>query len=290
MHREVRDQRSLRDRGTFRDHSELRDHSDFSNHADFRDFGDARDQGDPRDHGDFRDQGDFGDRDPEALREDDRQARMTVEEFARQIGMSARNIRAHQARGLLPRPVRMGRQAFYTGRHIRRAEAIKDLQRQGFNLVAISSILGAGEAGPPPEGMAAMLAGVAEHSPAAVAALARHGVIARTGGGAVRVARPRPIRAALALGQQLGLPLPAAIGLLARVLDAAEPAAGDLLQVVNGRLAAQPGAQWSGTQQPASDGPAQGMPGPGALARAQAVVTLLSEAMRVALENGGIPR
>src|SRR5215472_7853995 len=83
--------------------------------------------------------------------------RMTVEEFAHRTGMSARNIRALQGKGLLPRPVRLGRRAFYLELHVHRAEAIKDLQRQGYNLSAIGSILGTGDADPEAAEMAALL-------------------------------------------------------------------------------------------------------------------------------------
>src|SRR5690242_16776946 len=63
--------------------------------------------------------------------------RYTVEELAAKVGMSPRNIRAHQTRSLLGPPVRRGRTAYYDDSHVRRLEAIKSLQRQGYNLVAI---------------------------------------------------------------------------------------------------------------------------------------------------------
>lgn len=56
--------------------------------------------------------------------------------------MSARNIRAYHARQLLPPPVRRGRTAYYHEGHIRRLEAIRELQRRGYNLVSIAAILG----------------------------------------------------------------------------------------------------------------------------------------------------
>lgn len=74
--------------------------------------------------------------------------RYTVEELARAVAMSPRNIRAHQARRLLDPPVRLGRSAYYTALHVRRLEAIKALQRQGFNLVAIQAILGTSTGSP----------------------------------------------------------------------------------------------------------------------------------------------
>ncbi|MGH2699410.1 MAG: MerR family transcriptional regulator, partial [Actinomycetota bacterium] len=65
-------------------------------------------------------------------------------------GMTARNIRAHQTRGLLPAPQLRGRTGFYDAEHVARLELIKDMQASGFNLSAIKKLLdvaplGAGE-------------------------------------------------------------------------------------------------------------------------------------------------
>jgi DNA-binding transcriptional MerR regulator len=199
---------------------------------------------------------------------------MTIDEFARQIGMSARNIRALQGRGLLPPPVRHGRRAFYLEQHVHRAEAIKDLQRQGFNLFAIGSMLGTGENDPRAAGIAAMLERLASRQPALIAPLLHHRVIARGADGQLRVVRLKPIQAALAL-RELGVPLPAAIGALVAVLNAAESSSGELLRVVHGEIV----DNWDPRR------------GPGLethpMMRTQAVVTLLSEAQRVVLENAG---
>lgn len=72
----------------------------------------------------------------------------TIDELARKVAMSARNIRAHQARRLLPPPRRAGRMALYDDEHVRRLESIKRLQRQGFNLAAIEAVLGVGRVEP----------------------------------------------------------------------------------------------------------------------------------------------
>jgi DNA-binding transcriptional MerR regulator len=199
---------------------------------------------------------------------------MTVDEFASQIGMSARNIRALQGRGLLPPPVRHGRRAFYLEQHVHRAEAIKDLQRQGFNLFAIGSMLGASENDPQAAGMAAMLERVANRHPALIAALQRHRIVARDANGQLRVIRPKPVQTALAL-RELGVPLPAAIGALVAVLNAADSSSGELLRLVHGEIV----DNWDPKR------------GPGLethpMMRTQTVVTLLSEAQRVVLENAG---
>jgi DNA-binding transcriptional MerR regulator len=200
--------------------------------------------------------------------------RMTVDEFASQIGMSARNIRALQGRGLLPPPVRHGRRAFYLEQHVQRAEAIKDLQRQGYNLFAIGSVLGTGENDPQAAGLAALLERVANRHPALIAALQRHRIVAWNASGQLRVIRPKPVQTALAL-RELGVPLPAAIGALVAVLNAAESFSGELLHVVHGEIV----DNWDPNRGPGL----QTHP----MTRTQTVVTLLSEAQRVVLENAG---
>jgi DNA-binding transcriptional MerR regulator len=55
--------------------------------------------------------------------------------------MTVRNIRAYQARGLLPPPVVDGRVGFYTEAHRERLTMIRRLRAEGFNLVAISALL-----------------------------------------------------------------------------------------------------------------------------------------------------
>ena len=55
--------------------------------------------------------------------------------------MTVRNIRAYQARGLLPPPVVDGRVGYYTEAHRERLTMIRRLRAEGFNLVAISALL-----------------------------------------------------------------------------------------------------------------------------------------------------
>lgn len=55
--------------------------------------------------------------------------------------MTARNIRAHQSRGLLPSPEVRGRTGFYGPEHVARLELIKELQADGFNLESIKRLL-----------------------------------------------------------------------------------------------------------------------------------------------------
>src|SRR5436189_6406428 len=75
-------------------------------------------------------------------------ASMTIDELARRTGMTVRNIRAHQSRGLVPPPEVRGRTGYYGDEHLARIELIKELQADGFNLEAIRRLLeGAGGSG-----------------------------------------------------------------------------------------------------------------------------------------------
>jgi DNA-binding transcriptional MerR regulator len=76
--------------------------------------------------------------------------RLTIDQVAGRVGMTVRNIRAHQTRGLLPPPELAGRTGYYGAEHVARLELIKDMQSSGFNLNAIRKLLdrtpvGAGE-------------------------------------------------------------------------------------------------------------------------------------------------
>jgi len=70
---------------------------------------------------------------------------LTIDEVARRVGMTARNVRAHQSRGLVPPPRLEGRTGYYGPEHVARLEKIHDLQEQGFNLEAIRRLLAAGD-------------------------------------------------------------------------------------------------------------------------------------------------
>ena len=74
------------------------------------------------------------------------EADLTVDELAQRTGMTVRNIRAHQSRGLLPPPEVRGRTGYYGTEHRARIELIRELQADGLNLEAIRRLLeGAGE-------------------------------------------------------------------------------------------------------------------------------------------------
>jgi DNA-binding transcriptional MerR regulator len=67
--------------------------------------------------------------------------KMTIGELARRTGMTIRNIRAHQTRGLLPPPEVQGRTGYYTEEHVARIELTREMQAEGLNLEAIRRVL-----------------------------------------------------------------------------------------------------------------------------------------------------
>lgn len=78
----------------------------------------------------------------------------TIDELAQRVGMTVRNVRAHQSRGLLPPPDVRGRTGYYSDDHVARLELIKDMQADGFNLRAIRAALDALPEGAGPEALA----------------------------------------------------------------------------------------------------------------------------------------
>src|SRR5689334_9387941 len=70
-------------------------------------------------------------------------ATLTIEQLASESGMSVRNIRSHQSRGLLPPPEVRARVGYYGPEHVARLALIADLQADGFNLAAIERLVNA---------------------------------------------------------------------------------------------------------------------------------------------------
>ncbi|WP_110207371.1 MerR family transcriptional regulator [Nocardioides daejeonensis] len=62
---------------------------------------------------------------------------LTLDEVCEQVGMSVRNVRFYTTRGLVPPPLKRGRQGFYTPVHVARLELVRELQAHGFTLAAI---------------------------------------------------------------------------------------------------------------------------------------------------------
>jgi DNA-binding transcriptional MerR regulator len=70
------------------------------------------------------------------------EASLTVEQLAYETGMSVRNIRNHQSRGLLPPPEVRARVGYYGPEHLARLRLIQEMQSEGFKLSAISRLIG----------------------------------------------------------------------------------------------------------------------------------------------------
>jgi DNA-binding transcriptional MerR regulator len=66
---------------------------------------------------------------------------LTIDELAQRTGMTVRNIRAHQSRGLLPPPEVRARTGYYGGEHVARIKLIQQLQEDGYNLKAIQNLV-----------------------------------------------------------------------------------------------------------------------------------------------------
>lgn len=65
----------------------------------------------------------------------------TIDELARVSGVTVRNIRAYQARGLLPPPQVRARTGYYGPGHEARLDLIKELQGEGVKLDVIKKLL-----------------------------------------------------------------------------------------------------------------------------------------------------
>ena len=71
--------------------------------------------------------------------------RLTIGELAAAAGMTVRNIRNHQSRGLLPPPELEARTGYYGPEHLERLKLIKAMQADGLNLEAIRRLLSGSE-------------------------------------------------------------------------------------------------------------------------------------------------
>ena len=78
----------------------------------------------------------------DAANQPDSGAELTVEQLAYETGMSVRNIRNHQSRGLLPPPEVRARVGYYGPEHVARLRLIQEMQAEGFKLSAIERLIG----------------------------------------------------------------------------------------------------------------------------------------------------
>ncbi len=66
---------------------------------------------------------------------------LTIDQLAQRTGMTVRNIRAHQSRGLLDPPEVRGRTGYYERAHVERLELIRRLQADGYSLDLIGRMI-----------------------------------------------------------------------------------------------------------------------------------------------------
>ena len=59
---------------------------------------------------------------------------LTIDELARETGLTVRNVRSHHARGLLQPPEVRGRTGYYGPEHVERLRLIQELQGEGMKL------------------------------------------------------------------------------------------------------------------------------------------------------------
>jgi DNA-binding transcriptional MerR regulator len=168
---------------------------------------------------------------------------MKIDELARRTGMTVRNIRAHQSRGLLPPPEVRGRTGYYGEEHLARIELIREMQGDGLNLEAIRRVLdglGEGSSSEMLDFTRALRAPFYDEEPEIVPAnelaerwggdpaVARRaqklGLLRDIGGGQVEVASPRLMRAGAELAE-LGVSPAVAVDVLAKMRRSAEAVA-----------------------------------------------------------------
>jgi DNA-binding transcriptional MerR regulator len=66
---------------------------------------------------------------------------LTIDQLAHEAGMTVRNVRAHNSRGLLPPPEVRGRTGYYGPQHVERLQLIRRLQGEGLKLDGIKRLL-----------------------------------------------------------------------------------------------------------------------------------------------------
>ena len=70
--------------------------------------------------------------------------RLTLEELAGAVGMTTRNVRAYQTRGLLQPPRRAGRTSVYTHEHVRRLRQVQQARARGASLTLLRTLIAEG--------------------------------------------------------------------------------------------------------------------------------------------------
>ncbi len=75
------------------------------------------------------------------------QVSMTIDELAARTGVATRTIREYQSVGVLRPPQKVGRVGRYDDDHVRRLDAIAQLQERGYSLAGIRDLFDAWESG-----------------------------------------------------------------------------------------------------------------------------------------------
>jgi DNA-binding transcriptional MerR regulator len=70
--------------------------------------------------------------------------RLTLEELAGAVGMTTRNVRAYQTRGLLQPPRRAGRTSVYTAEHVERLRQVQRARARGASLQLLRTLIAEG--------------------------------------------------------------------------------------------------------------------------------------------------
>lgn len=168
---------------------------------------------------------------------EDDERELTVDELAARVGMTVRNVRAYAARGLMPPPRMVGRTGYYGREHVARLLLVREMLADGFSLTMIERTVASAPAAASPATLAlhrALLAPWLPPEPEEITAaelaaraglpeddalterLVDLGVLARLGGGRLRVLDP-PLLAAGLQVTALGIPPADLIAAQARV-------------------------------------------------------------------------
>ena len=70
--------------------------------------------------------------------------RLTLEQLAGAVGMTTRNVRAYQTRGLLQAPRRVGRTSVYGAEHVQRLRQVQRARERGASLQLLRTLIGEG--------------------------------------------------------------------------------------------------------------------------------------------------
>ena len=167
-------------------------------------------------------------------------ADLTIDQLAQRTGMTVRNLRAHQSRGLLPPPEVRARTGYYGPEHVARVELIKELQADGLPLELIRRMVAAGSSAEllrftrgvrepfgDEEPQAIELAQLAElfgPDPELLAKAQRLGVIRPLGAGGFELVSPRLAEAGAEL-RALGVEADAALDVVAKLRRLTDSAA-----------------------------------------------------------------